>query len=82
MNLKRLICIAFLNFLIVQINAGDWIKSFENSVLSSGSWYKIKVQEDGIYKIDYNKLQEIGINPSQINPKKHSYLWKWGRHAP
>ncbi len=69
MNLKRLICIAFLNFLIVQINAGDWIKSSENSVLSSGSWYKIKVQEDGIYKIDYNKLQEIGIDPSQINPK-------------
>ncbi len=41
-----------------------------NSVLTSGSWYKIAVKKRGIYKIDYAFLQSLGLNPSQINPAK------------
>lgn len=38
------------------------------SVLSKGNWFKIAVTEDGVYRIDYSKLKQIGlINPS--NPK-------------
>ncbi len=40
-----------------------------NSVLASGDWYKIGVTEDGIYKIDYQYLQKIGINPGTLDPK-------------
>jgi hypothetical protein len=40
----------------------------ENSVLSSGKWYKIAVNKDGIYKITYQDLQKMGIDPSMINP--------------
>lgn len=36
-----------------------------SSVLSSGQWFKIAVVKDGIYRIDYSKLKQIGLlNPS------------------
>ena len=38
------------------------------SVLSTGQWFMITVTEDGIYRIDYFKLKQLGlVNPS--NPK-------------
>ncbi len=42
----------------------------DNSVLSQGSFYKISVKEDGIYKIDYQFLNDsldININDIQCN---------------
>jgi hypothetical protein len=41
-----------------------------HSVLASGDWYKIQIPSTGVYKIDYNFLKALGINPDQINPKK------------
>jgi len=41
----------------------------QNSVLSSGNWYKISTPNTGIHKISYNELQAMGINVSSINPK-------------
>ena len=32
-----------------------------SSVLASGQWFKIAVKEDGIYRIDYSKLRQIGL---------------------
>ncbi len=40
----------------------------DNSILATGNWYKIAVSERGVYKIDYNFLQSLGINPATINP--------------
>ncbi|MEM7370816.1 MAG: type IX secretion system sortase PorU [Bacteroidota bacterium] len=39
------------------------------SVLSTGEWYKIGVTESGIYRIDQDFLNELGISASSINPK-------------
>lgn len=37
-----------------------------SSVLSNGQWLKIAVVKEGIYRIDYNKLKQIGLtNPSE-----------------
>ena len=45
-------------------------KSFgQSSVLSTGSWYKFSVTNNGVYKIDYALLQKAGINPAQIDPR-------------
>jgi hypothetical protein len=43
-------------------------KSFKpNSFLKDGSWNKIGVTKDGVYKIDYNFLNEsVKINPSTV----------------
>lgn len=42
----------------------------DNSVLQFGDWYKIAVNKRGVYKIDYQFLQNMGIDPAQINPQK------------
>ncbi|HHG85658.1 MAG TPA: hypothetical protein ENJ82_12995, partial [Bacteroidetes bacterium] len=39
-----------------------------NSVLATGTWYKMNIVKDGLYKLDYNYLQSIGIDPASINP--------------
>lgn len=43
----------------------------ENSVLASGSgdWYKIKVQSDGVHRITYDFLKDIGIDIDNVNPE-------------
>jgi hypothetical protein len=41
----------------------------QNSILAEGSWYKLAVQQTGIYKINYDDLVAYGIIPLQINPK-------------
>ena len=37
-----------------------------NSVLASGSWYKIAVKQEGVYKIDVNFLNALGINTNNL----------------
>ena len=38
-----------------------------HSVLSTGRWYKIKVNEDGIYKLTYTQLKQMGFsNPGNV----------------
>ena len=52
--------------------SGDHLKSMEyaeNSVLSSGNWYKVAVNKTGVHIISYQQLNELGINPGTINPK-------------
>lgn len=44
--------------------------STSNSVLSSGDWYKLSISNSGVFKIDYNFLLTLGLNPSSINPKQ------------
>ena len=42
----------------------------QNSVLSQGDWYKLSVEQTGIYQIAYVDLLNYGIDPTQINPKQ------------
>ncbi|MCL7763367.1 type IX secretion system sortase PorU [Polaribacter sp. Z014] len=41
-----------------------------NSVLSSGDWFKFSVDTTGVFKINKNLLQQIGISTNGLNPKK------------
>ncbi|WP_034761316.1 type IX secretion system sortase PorU [Chryseobacterium gregarium] len=40
-----------------------------NNPLSTGNFYKIRVDKSGIFKITRQFLQDNGINPSSVNPK-------------
>jgi len=41
--------------------------TINQSVLNSGTWYKIKVYEDGIYKLSYDDITGMGFNnPTDI----------------
>jgi hypothetical protein len=48
----------------------------ENSVLrdGSGTWFKISVQKDGIYKIDKAFLESCGISTVSLNPN-HIHIY-------
>jgi hypothetical protein len=39
------------------------------SVLSSGNWYRMAVQNTGIHIISYQQLSAMGINPAAIDPR-------------
>jgi hypothetical protein len=54
------------NLSIPNITAGNYAS---HSVLRSGDWYRISVGETGIYKIDYNDLVGMGIDPEQTDPR-------------
>ncbi len=38
-----------------------------NSILSGGSWYKIAVKQEGIYKVDLNLLAALGITTTNLS---------------
>ncbi|MGE5356275.1 MAG: type IX secretion system sortase PorU [Deltaproteobacteria bacterium] len=42
----------------------------DNSVLSQGDIYKLEIKETGIFRITYDYLKGIGINPDNIDPLK------------
>ncbi len=47
---------------------GNWTYT---SVLSNGTNYKLSINSDGIYKLDYNYFKNtLGIDPASINPKQ------------
>ncbi|PSR54387.1 hypothetical protein AHMF7605_13140 [Adhaeribacter arboris] len=39
------------------------------SVLSNGTWYKIGIPATGLYKLDRNTLQNMGIATASLNPQ-------------
>lgn len=39
-----------------------------NSVLTSGDWYKIQIDETGLYSITYEEMQAMGVNMANVTP--------------
>ena len=67
--MKRLIPLILIYF-FVQIISAQTV----NSVLSSGDWFKFSVDTTGVFKIDKNFLQQLGVSTNNLNPKKiHIY---------
>ncbi|QNM85790.1 type IX secretion system sortase PorU [Polaribacter pectinis] len=67
--MKRHILLLFFSFFVQIIYS-----QVSNSVLSSGDWYKFSVDTTGVFKIDKNLLQQIGVSTNGLNPKKiHIY---------
>ncbi|KAA6440428.1 type IX secretion system sortase PorU [Dyadobacter flavalbus] len=40
----------------------------QSSVLSSGNWYKLAVNQTGVYRIDTDFLRKMGIDPLSVTP--------------
>ena len=57
------ILIFITQFAFAQLLGNEWIRPNQ-------TYYKIKIWEKGVYKIDSNQLAQIGINLSGINPIK------------
>jgi hypothetical protein len=42
----------------------------ENSVLSTGDWFKISVSENGIHKVTWQHLSDLGMNMTDLQSEK------------
>ncbi|MDP2387284.1 MAG: type IX secretion system sortase PorU [Bacteroidota bacterium] len=63
-----------------KINSLNSVSTYAtNSVLSSGTWYKIGITKNGVYKIDKQFLQTMGINPEGIDPRNIQLYGNGGR---
>ncbi|MEN8225005.1 MAG: type IX secretion system sortase PorU [Bacteroidota bacterium] len=54
----------------------------QNSVLASGEWYKIAVQQTGIYKISYDDLSSMGVKISSLDPRNIRIYGHAGKMLP
>lgn len=52
------------------------------SVLGNGSWYKLEILKDGVYKLDHKFLSDIGINPASIDPRRIKIFGNGGGMLP
>ena len=61
---------SLLNYPVVkrslQASAAGKMNAASNSVLSSGTWYKLQISGDGMYKIDATYLAALGIDRTGI----------------
>jgi hypothetical protein len=57
------------------------INAIENSVLSSGSWYRFYVKKSGVYKVTKSFLSSLGLN-TNVDPKKIKIYGNGGRLLP
>ena len=54
----------------------------KNSVLAEGNWYKFAINNSGVYKIDRDFLQKLGVDVNAINPKNISIYGNGGAMLP
>lgn len=72
-NVDKRLSNAVLNFDV----AKNWAKSAsqnrlgktEDSVLSSGTWYRFECSNEGIYRIDRSMLSQLGIDAAGVDPR-------------
>jgi hypothetical protein len=51
---------------VLQLDQKQFI---ENSVLSTGNWFKFKSNQTGVHRITYSDLQQMGLNPGSVDPR-------------
>jgi len=64
-----------------QFSMGGKVGSTQNP-LKEGTFYKIKVDKSGVFKITSKFLRDNGINPSNINPKNFRIFGNGGLMLP
>lgn len=57
------------------------INAIQNSVLSTGSWYRFYVQKSGVYKISKSFLSGLGLN-TNVDPRRIKIYGSGGRLLP
>ena len=54
----------------------------QNSEMATGSWYRIFIDQTGIYKMDKSFLDQLGINTNSIDPRKIRIFGHGGEMLP
>lgn len=58
------------------------VSAITNSVLASGEWFRFYVIKSGVYAINKVFLQQLGMNPNLIDPRKIKIYGNGGRMLP
>lgn len=66
--MKQLYMFSSIKVYILILFTGWYINSSAQSVLAEGQWYKIGIEQDGIYKLSYQDFIDMGFDASSINP--------------
>jgi hypothetical protein len=53
-----------------------------NSVLATGNWFRFKIDKTGIYKVDKNFLNSLGMNTDGVNPQNLKIYGHGGKPLP
>jgi hypothetical protein len=61
-------CLIFPVFIYLGISQHFLLSA--QSVLATGTWYKLGITQTGIYKIDGSLLRQMGLQPGEISPAK------------
>jgi len=64
------------------LNKNATTRLVNESVLAKGSWFKFKIDTTGVFKIDKELLQQIGINTSNLDPKSIRIYGNGGKMLP
>jgi hypothetical protein len=75
--MKKLLLTIFFSCLI-QLT----LAQVSNSVLANGDWFKFSVDTTGVFKIDKNLLQQIGVSTNGLDPKKIRIFGNGGNLLP
>lgn len=54
----------------VQVKTSKQRSFAKQSALASGDWYKIAVTKEGVFKLNYQFLESLGVDPSSIDPRQ------------
>lgn len=65
---KNIFSKAFLNLLMFVFAMSINVMA-KDSVLNSGTWYKLGISSTGMYRLTYSDLSAMGVDVSKINPK-------------
>lgn len=57
-------------------------QTVQNSVLASGDWFKIAVLKDGVFKLSYSFLKDLGLDVDNINPQNIKIYGNGGKMLP
>ncbi|NNT73235.1 type IX secretion system sortase PorU [Flavobacterium sp. IMCC34852] len=62
-------------------NTANNVNAIQNSVLSSGNWYRFYVEKSGVYKITKNFLRSLGLDTT-VDPRKIKIYGSGGKMLP
>jgi len=54
----------------------------DHSVLAEGTWYRLAIARDGVYRIDRSFLSELGVDLSALNPQQINIYGNGGELLP
>ncbi|WP_284653841.1 type IX secretion system sortase PorU [Flavobacterium terrisoli] len=62
-------------------NTANNVNTIQNSVLSTGNWYRFYVEKSGVYKISKSFLQSLGLD-TNVDPRKLKIFGSGGKMLP